>query len=130
MRAAYRRAAWRRSASFVAEKPVRRTATREAFEILLDLLRHIDEGHDDVIFFADEAGSWQVGIDWEAVLPAHFACLAGASAPDEYARTVLAVVEEFADYCGDRYLKAARAAASPDQKKELRAARRGTSERR
>jgi len=30
---------------------------REAFELLFGLLRHIDEGHDDVIFFADEGSS-------------------------------------------------------------------------
>lgn len=26
----------------------------------------------DVIFFADEGGSWQVGVDWERVLPPWF----------------------------------------------------------
>jgi hypothetical protein len=41
---------------------------REAFELLFGLLRRIDEGNDDVIFFADEAGSWQVGVDWSTVL--------------------------------------------------------------
>lgn len=38
-----------------------RPPVREAFELLFGLLRHIAEGHDDVIFFADEAASWQVG---------------------------------------------------------------------
>jgi len=32
-----------------------RAQVREAFELLFGLLRHIDECHDDVIFFADEA---------------------------------------------------------------------------
>ena len=32
---------------------------REAFELLLGLLRRIDKG-DDVIFFADEEGSWRI----------------------------------------------------------------------
>ncbi len=101
---------------------------RQAFEILLDLLRHIDQGHDDIIFFADEAGSWQVGVDWREVLPAYFACLAGTAAPDEYGLRVKAVVD-FVGYDEDRYLKAARAAASPGQKKALRGARRGRTER-
>jgi len=35
-------------------------ATHEAFEIIFGLLRHIVECLDDVVFFADEAGSWQV----------------------------------------------------------------------
>jgi hypothetical protein len=38
--------------------------TREAMDILFDLLRHIDDGYDDVVFFADEGGSWQVGKKW------------------------------------------------------------------
>jgi len=32
---------------------------REAMDILFGLLNHIDECLDDVIFFADEGGSWQ-----------------------------------------------------------------------
>jgi hypothetical protein len=39
--------------------------TREAFDTIAALLRHIDEGHDDVVFFADEGGSWQVEVDWK-----------------------------------------------------------------
>lgn len=34
--------------------------TLKALSMLFELLRDIDEG--DVIFFADEAGSWQVGV--------------------------------------------------------------------
>jgi hypothetical protein len=47
---------------------------------------------DEVIFFADEAGSWQVGVDWRTVFPAYFAayfgCLAEAAAADEFAKPV------------------------------------------
>jgi hypothetical protein len=53
-----------------------RTQTREAFGLLFDILRRIDDSPDDVVFFADEAGSWQVGVDWRSVLPAYFRCLA------------------------------------------------------
>ena len=45
---------------------------REAMDILFGLLNHIDKGNDDVIFFADEGGSWQVGVDWAKVLPVWF----------------------------------------------------------
>ena len=41
--------------------------TREAFDVIFALLRHIDEGNDDDVFFADEGGSWQVGVDWPKV---------------------------------------------------------------
>ena len=36
---------------------------REAIDILFGLLGHIDECNDDVVFFADEGCSWQVGVD-------------------------------------------------------------------
>ena len=54
---------------------------REAFETLFGLLCHIDKVPDDVVFFADEAGSWQVGVDWDKVLPAGFTCLAKTAEP-------------------------------------------------
>ncbi len=41
---------------------------KEGFEILFSLLHKIDESPDDIIFFADEAGEWQVGVEWEKVL--------------------------------------------------------------
>ena len=47
----------------------------QAFEIIFSLLSKIDEGSDDILFFADEGGSWQVGVDWEDVLPAWFRVL-------------------------------------------------------
>ena len=68
---------------------------REAIELILGLFRYIDEGHGDVIFFADEGGSWQVGVDWAKVLPALFRCLSQTVGPDEYARCVVEVVDEF-----------------------------------
>jgi hypothetical protein len=46
---------------------------RTAFELLLDLMRQIDDG-EEVVYFTDEAGSWQVGVVWTTVLPAYFSC--------------------------------------------------------
>ena len=43
---------------------------------------------------APQAGSWQVGVDWAKVFPCWFECLAATAEPDEYARQVLAVVDE------------------------------------
>src|SRR5439155_10393972 len=37
---------------------------REAFALLFGLLERINHG-EDVIFFADEGGAWQVGVDWD-----------------------------------------------------------------
>jgi hypothetical protein len=64
---------------------------RQAMDLLFGLLDHIDKCQDDVIFFADEGGSWQVGVDWPKVLPVWFkvlghggarrVCRAGCSLP-------------------------------------------------
>jgi hypothetical protein len=56
-----------------------------AFGILAALLRYVDEGNDDVVFFADEGGSWQVVGDWAKIFPAWFKCLAKHADPDEFA---------------------------------------------
>ena len=94
---------------------------RASFEIIFGLLHHIHECHDDVIFFADEAGSWQVGVDWARVLPTWFACLSATAEPDEYARRVADVVGELTSHDRGKYLAAARRIATPAQRKALRA---------
>jgi len=96
--------------------------TREAIETIFGLLRHIDECLDDVVFFADEAGSWQVGVDWGKVLPAWFVCLSATTAPEEYAHRVIEVVDEFAEYRRDEYLIVAGRKATPTQRKAFREA--------
>jgi hypothetical protein len=99
-----------------------RAETREPFEMLFDLLRRIDAGDDTIVFFADEGGSWQVGVEWRLVFPAYFASLAQTTAPKEYASTAVALIDEFESYDRDRHLRAARAAGSTAQKKALRGA--------
>ncbi len=94
---------------------------RGAFELLFGLLRHIDEGHDDVVFFADEGGAWQVGVDWRAVLPAYFRCLADSASPEDFAREVDRTIKDFAEYERPRHLTAARRVASTEQKAAMRA---------
>lgn len=93
---------------------------REAFELLFDLIRHVDEAHDDVVFFADEGGSWQFGVNWRSTLEAYFRCLAGEAPPEEYARMVDRAIRDFEDFQRPRHLAAARQTAS----KKQRAARR------
>lgn len=63
---------------------------RDCFELLFALLRHIDEGHDDVLFFADDGSSLDVGVNWRMVLPAYFECVAetDAASPEEFSRVV------------------------------------------
>lgn len=97
-----------------------RPPVREAFELLFALLRRIDEDPDSVVFFADEAGSWQVGVDWREALPAYFRCLADGASGDDFAREVDRAITDFADYERPRHLTSARRVANAEQKAALR----------
>jgi len=93
--------------------------TLEAFEICFSLLRHIDESLDDVLFFADEGGSWQVGVDWAKVLPPWYECLSPVTSPDEYARRVVDVIDKFTGSGREKHIAAAKRAATREQRKAL-----------
>ena len=94
------------------------------FEVLFELLRHIDSGSDDVIFFADEGGSYEVRVEWEEVLPSWFKCLSATAGPKEYARKVVEVIDEFAS-CESQELPAeARRVATPEQVRAFKKPRR------
>ena len=92
---------------------------REAMDILFGLLDHIDECHDDVIFFADEGGSWQVGVDWARVLPAWFKALSVTATPEDYAQRITALLSRHYSYGRDKMLAVARRTATPPQRKAL-----------
>jgi hypothetical protein len=92
---------------------------REAMDILFGLLDHIDECRDDVIFFADEGGSWQVGVDWTKVLPAWFKVLSATAGPEEYAKRITAMLSRHYSYGRDKMLAIARRTATPEQRKAL-----------
>ena len=94
---------------------------REAFELLFGLVRHIDECHDDVLFFADDGGTWEFGVDWPATLAAYFRCLADSTDTEEFARLVDQAIEDFDDYDRVKHLKAARNIANAAQKATLNA---------
>ena len=96
------------------------------FETIFNLLHRIDEGRDDLLFFADEGGSWQVGIDWEKVFPAWFQCLSRTASPDEYGRLVVAAIDDLDQADRRDHLEAARRPATAAQKKAL--AKAGTGE--
>lgn len=93
--------------------------TRASFETIFNLLRHIDDAHDDVIFFADEGESWQVGVEWRKVFPAWFRCLSRTAPPDDFGRLVVDTVNAL-DGRGDlRHIASARKLASPEQRRAL-----------
>jgi hypothetical protein len=66
---------------------------RNAFELIFDLLREVDEGRDDILSFFDDRGVWQFGIDWGVVFRAWLRCLAQTSSPLEYARSVSGAID-------------------------------------
>ncbi len=92
--------------------------TREAFDTIFALLQHIDEGNDDVVFFADEGGSWQVGVDWRKVFPAWFRCLSKSADPSEFASAVT-TMDGFEECSRDTYFAVARKIATAEQRKAL-----------
>jgi hypothetical protein len=95
------------------------TEVHTAMDLLFELLAQLDTGSDEIVFFADEAGSWQVGIDAEKVLPVYFTSLAAVAEPQEYAARVVKVIEERSSYASEKFLKAARKVANAAQRKAL-----------
>jgi hypothetical protein len=91
--------------------------SRQAFDILFGLLDHVDECLDDVIFFADEGGSWQVGVDWEKVLPAWMKVLSATADPEEYVQRITWVLNQHYDYGSQRMFVLARRTATPEQRR-------------
>lgn len=90
-----------------------------AFELVFAVLRHIDECLDDVVFFADEAGAWQIPVDWRTVLPAWFTSLAAVAEPEDFAANVVLAVDHHVRYDRDRYLEMAHRVATAPQRKAL-----------
>ena len=97
------------------------TDARNAFELVFDLLREVDEGRDDILSFIDDGGVWQFGIDWKVVLQAWLHCLAQTSDPLDYARAAQSAIEEFSIYVKREVLREfTLQAGSLDQRAALR----------
>jgi hypothetical protein len=99
----------------ISEASVTPTVVRESFERLFDLLRQVDEDPDRIVFFADEAGAWQIPVDWMRVLAAYFQVLALDSSAPDFAGTVDEMIEKHCDYRRPDLLAAARAVANTAQ---------------
>lgn len=95
---------------------------RESFELLFNLLDEIDECRDDIIFFADEGGSWQVGVSWNVILPCYSKVLAAVAKPKEYAQNIILLIKRYAKHDFDRHIQEALEVANPAQKKALKTA--------
>jgi hypothetical protein len=91
----------------------------QAFEMIFFLLSKIDEGTEDILFFADEGGSWQVGVDWENVLPAWFRVLSATAGPSEYAQRITTLLKRHYGHGRIKMLAVARKTATPAQRQAL-----------
>jgi hypothetical protein len=100
-------------------KKGRSRTTVEFFEIIFELLDRIDAGNDDIVFFADEGGSWALGIAWEKVLPVWFRVLSAETTPEEYAQKTADVLRQHYEYGAGSMLSVARRIATPAQRQVL-----------
>lgn len=96
--------------------------SRQCFDIIFGMLDEIDACRDDIIFFTDEAGAWQVGVDWEKVLPAWFKVLSATAMPEEFATRVVDLLNHHCKHERRAMLAVARKLATPGQKRALAAA--------
>ena len=92
---------------------------RSAFNILFELLDRFDGADDKMVFFADEGGSWMVGVDWKQVLPAWFRVLSATADPAEFVRRFEAFVGRHCNYQRAELLAEACQVATAAQRKEL-----------
>ena len=90
-----------------------------AFEVIFSLLSQIDACADDIVFFADEGGSWEVGVDWESVLPAWFKVLSATVGPAEYAQRIATTLKCHNEHGRVKMLAVARRIATPTQRQAL-----------
>ncbi|MBV8887275.1 MAG: hypothetical protein JO235_25225 [Chroococcidiopsidaceae cyanobacterium CP_BM_RX_35] len=90
-----------------------------AMDLLFELLAQLDIGNDEIIFFADEAGSWQVGINDEKVLPTYFTTLAAVAKPEDYALRVMEIIKQHGSYASEKFSEVARKVANEAQREAL-----------
>jgi hypothetical protein len=92
---------------------------REMIDLLIAPLRRLDEGMDDVLFFGDEGGSWQIGVNWEEVFSIYFRVLAETATPDEFAYEAHRIIDDFEHFDRPKHLERARAYANTAQRAAL-----------
>ncbi|MEZ4273591.1 MAG: hypothetical protein R3C68_19775 [Myxococcota bacterium] len=91
------------------------TEARQSMDLLFDLLDQMDRDSGQIIFLADEAGSWQVGVDFDCVLPAYLTSLAAHADPKDYAQRAVTLIAEYASYDREKFLAVAQDVANPQQ---------------
>jgi hypothetical protein len=88
-------------------------------KLSLRLLSQVDAYADDILFFADEGGSWEVGVEWESVLPAWFTVLSATVGAAEYAQRIATTLRCHYEQGRVKILAVARKIATPTQRPAL-----------
>lgn len=78
----------------------------------------INDG-EEILFFADDGGSWQFGEDWGKILPAWFRVVAATASPEVFAERVMSIIKARGEYRGAKVLAMAWKVANPDQCRAL-----------
>jgi hypothetical protein len=86
---------------------------RAAFEAMFALVGRMNDG-EDIVFFADEGGSYMLSVSWPGLLAAYSSCLAEVE-PEDFVGTVGGLIGEYAGYRSTECWAAVRAVASPAQ---------------
>lgn len=95
-------------------------AVIESFDLLIDLLEEIDDGGDNIIFFADEGGAWDVWSSWEELIQPYCQALSGITKPQEYAEKIFNLIKYNGVHKPDEQLQQALKISNPAQKKALK----------
>jgi hypothetical protein len=96
------------------------TEVIQSFDLLISLLQELDDDCDSIIFFADEAGSWQVWSNWEELIPPYCQALSTIAKPKEYAQTIFDLIKRNDRREFDQHLRQALQIANTAQKKALK----------
>jgi hypothetical protein len=72
-----------------------------------------------MMLVAGRAGSWQVGVDWNKVLPSWFRVLSATAGPEEYAERISVLLEHHYNSESEKMLTVARRKGTPQQRKAV-----------
>jgi hypothetical protein len=95
-------------------------AVIESFDLLIDLLKDIDDGGDNIIFFADEGGAWDVWSSWEELIPPYCQALSTIDKPKEYAQSIFDLIKYNHVYKPEEKLQQVLQISNAAQKKALK----------
>jgi len=80
-----------------------------SFEVLFDLIDDAGSFDFDIVFFADEGGTYEFGIRWSTVMEAWFVSFALHSSRDgSYKQRVAAIIERGGELAGEAHQRMAR----------------------